>query len=241
MSKNKLLKALTICMVIFFQCHTQILIAQNTKLSKFSFSAEAIPYATFYGQAADGMQFSLGYKILKNKYNLVLTYGLNKFTYDMSGYLAPVTVNGQSIVEKYTSTSIFTPQSERIGGIADKSLYQSLEGSGLRHYSPKDAAYIRNYGSLEILRRYYFKQKWELEWGGGLQMGILSRDLPAGALNDTITATGEPVVTWVIYRISARYLYYGWTAKVSFTRKITDHFSLGITTGLNQSWRMDSM
>ena len=234
MLRNKLLTVITVFICVFFQCYTQTLTAQQVKISKFSFSAEAIPYATFYGQGADGMQFSLGYKVLKNKYDLVLTYGINKYAFDLAGELSPLLVNGQPFVKKQTSSSIFTPKSERIGSIPDISLFEMLEKSGIKHLSTVDGSFIRNYASLELLRRHYLKQKWELEWGGGLQLGVLSRDIAAGALNDSVQVFGEPIETWIIYRISARYLYYGWTAKVSFTRKITDHFSLGVTTGLNQ-------
>ena len=235
MLKTQTLLKVLLC---FLLQYTSIeLMAQSTKLSKFSFLAEVVPYATFYGAGADGLQIGVERKILKDKYAILLTYGLNKFTYDLS-IGTQIFVNGQPTIKKYTLSSVFTPQSERIGGIPDKSLFQLLEGSGIKHYSAVNGAYIRNYGAIELLRRHYFRQKWELEWGGGLQLGVLSRDLVAGGHNETVEnlqdPTGKPIETWIDYRISARYLYYGFTAKVSFMRKITDHFSIGVGTGLNQ-------
>ena len=209
------------------------LFAQRNQVSPFSLHAEVVPYAVFYGGRADGFQISLERRILKNKFSILLTYGLTKRTYDLASEVGAGLVNGVLIVDKTTEASIFTPESMRGGGVPDQSLYEHLKEAGFKHYVPNDGAYITNYGTVEMLRKHTFKDKWDLDWGFGGQVGLMNRNEAGGGLSDSVIYFGQPIKTWITYRISARYLYYGFTSRLSFTRKITDHFSVGIVSGLH--------
>lgn len=207
--------------------------AQTKQASKFTFSAEVIPCVVLYGGRGDGFHVSLERRIFKEKFGILVTYGINKRSYDLSGQVEAPLVNGLPLVDKTTTSSIFTPKEERTGGVPDESLFQLLQNSGVKQYKPYDGAYITNYGTIELLRKHSFKQKWDLDWGFGMQMGLMNRNEAAGGLSDSVNYFGQPIKTWIIYRISARYLYYGFTTRLSFTRRITDHFSLGIGSGLH--------
>jgi len=228
---NKILIGIILCLVFFISKYEAF--AQTRNVSPFSLNAEVIPYSVFYGGKADGFQLGLERRILKNKFSIVLTYGLTKRTYDLAGEVGAGLLNGVLIVDKTTESSIFTPESMRGGGVPNESLYEQLKESGFKHYIPNDGAYITNYGTIEILRKHTFKGKWNLDWGFGGQIGLMNRNEAGGGLSDSVIYFGQPIKTWITYRISARYLYYGFTARLSFTRKITESLSLGIGSGLH--------
>jgi hypothetical protein len=200
--------------------------------SKYNFYAEVTPVVIIYGGNGDGFQVGVERKILK-KSSLLFSYGVQKRLWDLSGQVEAPFVNGKPIVDKTNFTSIFTPKEERIGGVPDVSLFKFLEEQGIKHYKPLDGKYITNYASLEMLRNHSFCKKWGFNWGFGAQLGIMNRDEVAGGLNDSVEYFGQPIETWITYQISARYLYYGLTNRISFTRKINNHFSVGIGSGLH--------
>jgi hypothetical protein len=204
----------------------------NAQSSKYNFYAEISPIVLIYGGNGDGFQIGIERTILK-KSSLLFTYGVQKRLWDLS-LTAPL-INGKPIVEKSTYATIFTPKEERIGGVPDISLFELLEAQGIKHYKPLDGKYVTNYASLEMLRNHSFHQKWGFNWGFGAQLGIMNRDEVGGGLNDSVNYFGEPIETWITYQISARYLYYGFTNRLSFTRKINNHFSVGISSGLHLS------
>jgi hypothetical protein len=212
---------------------SQQISAQNLNTNKYSFYSEVIPYSILYGSKADGFQVGIGRHLGASKYKILITYGVNKLTYELSDQVAPGTVNGVPIVDKTTDASIFTPNNWREGGIPDQSLYELLEGVGIKHYEPRDGAYVTNYGTLEIIRSHSLKNKWNFEWGLGTQMGLMNRNEVGGGLSDSVNYFGVPIKTWIIFRISARYLYYGITSRISLTRNISDHFSIGISSGIH--------
>jgi len=216
-----------------FTCITHGILAQKPLSTKYTFYCEVIPYSILYGGQSDGFQVGLGRAFNANKYKILVTYGLNKRTYELSDQVAPGTINGMPLVDKTTYASVFTPEKERIGGIPDQSMYELLEEAGIKHYMPHDGAYVTNYGTLEVLRSHKFRKKWNFEWGFGGQLGLMNRDEVGGGLNDSVKYFGQPIETWIIYRISARYLYYGITNRISLTHKISDHFSIGISGGIH--------
>lgn len=218
--------------LIFFAFCTRA-ISQISSEKKYTFYAEVVPFSILYGDHSDGFQMGLSRNLKTNKFKLLLTYGINKLTYDLSGQVAPGTVNGIPLVDKLTDASIFTPEGERIGGVPDQSLFELLEEAGIKHYAPQDGAYITNYGTVEILRNHQLSSKWNFEWGFGGQMGLMNRTEVGGGLSDSVLYFGTPIKTWITYRISARYLYYGVTNRLSLSRKISDHFSLGISGGVH--------
>ncbi len=205
----------------------------QTSDGRFIFYSEVVPYAILYGGQADGYQIGAGCNLVKGKYTIQLTYGVRKRTYELSDQVAAPLVNGMPIVDKTTDASIFTPENEQLGGVPDISLFQHLEEAGIRHYVPRDGAYVTNYGSLEILRNYTIKNKWAVSGGLGGQIGLMNRTEAGGGLSDSVNYFGQPIKTWITYRISARYLYYGFTSRVSLTRKISSHFSVGIGAGIH--------
>lgn len=199
---------------------------QITAQKEYTFYSEIIPFAILYGNKADGFQVGIGRSLGAQKYKILLTYGISKLTYELSDQVAPGTVNGVSIVDKSTDASIFTPIKWRAGGVPDQSMYELLEEAGIKHYIPHDGAYITNYGSIEVLRSHSIKKKWNFDWGFGGQLGLMNRNEVGGGLSDSIKYFGTPIKTWITYRISARYLYYGITNRISLSRKISDHFLL---------------
>lgn len=219
--------------IIAWPCFNKEIFAQDRSEKKYTFYCEVIPYSILYGGQSDGFQVGLGRAFNTNKYKILVTYGLNKRTYELSDQVAPGTVNGMPLVDKTTYASVFTPEKERIGGVPDQSMYELLEEAGIKHYMPHDGAYVTNYGTVEVLRSHYFKKKWSFEWGFGGQLGLMNRDEVGGGLNDSVNYFGQPIETWIVYRISARYLYYGITNRISLTRKISDHFSIGISGGIH--------
>lgn len=225
--------SITAVFYLLFVFSEHDLSAQTNRTSRFSFSAEVIPYAVLYGGRADGFQVSLEQQIFREKFALLYTYGMIKRTYDLSNQVAAPLVNGLPLVDKTTEASIFTPPAERIGGVPNQSLFELLEEAGIKHYMPRDGAYITNYGTIELLRKHNFKHKWELDWGVGMQMGLMNRNEAAGGLSDSVNYFGQPIKTWITYRISARYIYYGITTRLAFTSRITDHFSIGIGSGIH--------
>jgi hypothetical protein len=204
--------------------------SQKPDFSKFTFYTEVVPYSVLYGGRADGFQVGVGYA-LTNKHKLLLTYGTNKLTYKLSD--DPGTVNGIPIADKTTDATILMPRAWRVGGIPDQSLYELLEEAGIKHYEPRDGAYVTNYATLEWIRSHQFKDKWDFEWGFGAQFGLMNRNEVGGSLTDSVNYFGVPIKTLINIRISARYLYYGLTNRITFTRKISDHFSVGISSGLH--------
>lgn len=205
---------------------------QPTISSKFAFYSEIIPVSILYGGRADGFQTGLGYTFHK-KYEIILSYGMNKLTYELSDQVPPGTVNGLPIVDKTTDATLFMPKDWRAGGVPDQSLYELLEEAGIKHYEPRDGAYVTNYSSLEIMRKQSLKNKWDLEWGFGGQLGLMNRNEVGGGLSDSVNYFGVPIKTWIVFRISARYLYYGFTNRITITRKISDHFSVGLSSGIH--------
>jgi len=216
-----------------FSCSIHEILAQKPLNAKFTFYSEIIPCAIFYGERADGYQVGVGRALGTGKYKILLSYGVSKRTYNLSDQVAPGLVNGMPIVDKKTDANVFTPEKERIGGVPDQSLYELLEEAGFKHYIPHDGAYVTNYGTIEVLRRHIFKEKWCFDWGFGGQLGLMNRNEVGGALSDSVSYFGQPIKTWITYRISARYLYYGITNRVSIMRKISDHFSIGIGGGVH--------
>lgn len=217
--------------VTYVMLFTYDLSAQTSKLSKFTFYGNVIPCAYLYGERGDGFQAGLGYD-LNRKYKVLLSYGMSKRTYELSDQVPPVTINGTRIVDLMTEASIFTPNDMRIG-VTDKSKYELLEAAGIKHYEPRDGAYVTNYFSTEVIRKHAFKNKLDLEWGFGGQLGIMNRNEVGGGVSEVLNFVEPPVKTWIVFRISARYIYYGFTGRVTLTKKLSDHFSVGLSSGFH--------
>jgi hypothetical protein len=214
----------TIVFTLVFSFLGNNLFAQSSK-GTYSFYAEVIPYAVLYGGASDGFQAGIGKSFHRNKYKILLTYGSAKKTYQLSNLVTPTEINGRPFDGESTDASIFTLPNGR--GAIDKSMYEMLEEAGIKHYKPNDGAYVKNYGTLEILSSHSIKKKWRFEWGFGGQLGLMNRtEFGASKYSGAIN-------TLTIYRISARYIYYGITNRVSLTRKLSDHFSVGISSGVH--------
>jgi hypothetical protein len=231
MKKNKILFALLGYILLPYS--KQVIFAQNNPDVGFFFYSEVVPCAILYGGQADGYQLGLGHSLKKGKYEVLFTYGVKKRTYELSDQVAPLLINGLPIVDKTTDASVFTPEKERIGGVPDNSLFELLEEAGIKHYTPRDGAYVTNYVTLEISRNHAIKNKWNFGWGFGGQLGLMNRNEVGGGLSDSVNYFGQPINTWIIFRISARYAYYGITNRVSLTRKISNHFSIGIAGGVH--------
>jgi hypothetical protein len=231
MKKNKTLFVLLV--YLFSPCSKQMIFSQNNPNAGLYFFSEIIPCAILYGEQADGYQIGLGHGLKKGKFEVLLTYGVKKRTYELSDQVAPPLVNGLPIVDKTTDGSVFTPKNERIGGVPDNSLYELLEEAGIKHYTPRDGAYVTNYLTLEIARNHNIRNKWNFNWGFGGQLGIMNRNEVGGGLSDSVNYFGQPIRTWIIFRVSARYAYYGITNRITLTRKISDHFSIGIAGGIH--------
>lgn len=209
--------------------------AQKERASKYTFSSEVLPYLYFPEEGAgDGFQVGLARSLGKSKYKALLTYGLNKYTYQLSGEYI-FSVGGVEQFIKKADENIFTPLEDRIEGVPDLSKYEVLENAGFKHYKPDDGAYTTNYLTLEILRCHEISKKWDLEWGIGGQLGLMNLNELAGAVVSELyyPLSGNYVTTNVTFRISAKYLYYGLTGRVSVSRKITDSFSVGMASGLH--------
>lgn len=205
--------------------------AQN---SKYVFTSEIIPYLYFPEQGSgDGCQVGVYRSVLGGKYKIHLTYGMNKYTYRLSGNFQ-ISVGGVKQYIKKTDEDIFTPNIERgIEGVPDISMYENLEKAGFKHFEPHDGAFTTNYGTIEILRHHLFREKWSLDWGLGGQIGLMNLNLRAGGVLSNLhyPLSNNYLLTQVTFRISARYLYYGFTTRVMISRKVTDIFSLGFAGG----------
>lgn len=201
---------------------------------RYTFTSEVIPYLYFPEQGSgDGYQVGVSRNMGKGKLKIYLTYGMNKYTYRLSGDYE-ITVGGVNQFIKKADESIFTPSGEKgIEGVPDLSLYEELEKSGFKHFKPHDGAFTTNYGTIEILRQHTINEKWRLEWGFGGQIGLMNLNLKAGAVVSDLhyPISNNYVTTAVTFRISARYLYYGFTNRLMVSRKINDNFSAGIAGG----------
>lgn len=232
MRKIAFVKACSIMVVLLISINFSN--AQQRNIAKYTFSSEVIPYLYFPEEGAgDGFQVGLA-RSLGSKYKLQLTYGSNKYTYKLSGdYI--ITVGGVPLFIKKADENIFTPKNERVEGIPDESLYEMLENTGIKHFKPDDGAFTVNYINLEILRTHQIGSKWKIDWGLGGQFGLMNRNELAGAVVSELhyPLSGNNVTTNVTFRISAKYLYYGFTSRIAFTRKITDHFSVGGAGGIH--------
>jgi len=110
--------------ILAWPCFNKEIFAQDQAEKKYTFYCEVIPYSILYGGQSDGFQVGLGRAFNANKYKILVTYGLNKRTYELSDQVAPGTINGMPLVDKTTYASVFTPEKERIGGIPDQSMYE---------------------------------------------------------------------------------------------------------------------
>ena len=214
---------------------TDFCTAQEKYISKYEFSSEIIPllYLTEDG-AGDGYQVGLARDIRKGRYKVKLTYGSNKYTYQLSGVYG-ITIGGMPVFIKKADENIFTPRDERVEGVPDESLFELLENAGIKHFKPDDGAITTNYGTIEIIRNTQLGKKWNLDWGFGGQLGMMNRNELAGAVVSELyyPLSGNYITTAVTFRISAKYLYYGFTGRIDLTRKITDRFSIGGAGGIH--------
>jgi hypothetical protein len=142
---------------------TDFCAAQEKHISKYEFSSEIIPllYLTEDG-AGDGYQVGLARDIRKGRYKVKLTYGSNKYTYQLSGVYG-ITIGGMPVFIKKADENIFTPRDERVEGVPDESLFELLENAGIKHFKPDDGAITTNYGTVEIIRN---TQLWQLYYNG---------------------------------------------------------------------------
>ncbi|MEK7255620.1 MAG: hypothetical protein AAB316_12800, partial [Bacteroidota bacterium] len=201
----------------------------------YTLSSEIIPYLYFPEEGAgDGFQVGLARSLGKSKYKLQLTYGLNKYTYKLSREVG-ITVGGVEQFIKKADENIFTPAEDRVEGVPDLSKYEVLENAGFKHFKPHDGAYTTNYLTLEVLRKKELGKKWNLEYGLGGQIGLMNLNELAGAVVSELyyPLSGNYVTTNVTFRLSARYLYYGFTSRFTMSRKITDRFSVGVAGGIH--------
>ncbi len=221
----------TLILMLFLTSNSE---AQKPNPSTFTFSTEIIPFLYFPDEGAgDGFQVGLARNI-GEKYKIQLTYGLNKYTYVLAGEYG-ISVGGVPTFIKKADESIFTPNEDRIEGVPDASKYEILENAGIKHYQPDNGAYTTNYLTVEFLRSQQIGQKWLLDWGLGGQLGLMNLNEFAGAVVSDLyyPLSGNYIKTSVVFRLSAKYLYYGFTGRVALSRKITDQFSVGVAGGIH--------
>jgi hypothetical protein len=210
--------------------------AQKKVAGDWVFTSEVLPcvYIPEKG-VGDGFQAGLSYGLLKNKYKIQLTYGMHKYTYELSGEHV-LTVNGVKQFIKKADENIFTHDAEKgLEGLPDLSKFEALEDAGFKHFIPHDGAYTTTYGTIEILRHHILGRKWDLDWGFGAQMGLMNLNMLAGGVvsNLNYPLSGNDILTSVTFRISGRYLYYGFTNRLSISRNITDRFAIGAAGGMH--------
>ncbi len=220
-----------IFMSIFWVVHCY---SQKRQPAKYTFYSEIIPYLYFPEKGAgDGFQIGLARSLGVGQYKVLFTYGMNKYTYQLSGEFG-VEVGGSKVFVKKTDDNIFTPATDRVEFVPDPSLYELLENTGFKHFKPDDGAFTTNYGTIEVLREHALGEKWKLDWGFGGQIGLMNRNELAGAVvTDLRYLSGNQVLTNITFRLSAKYLYYGITNRITLSRKITDKFSVGSTGGVH--------
>ena len=209
--------------------------AQQKQGAKFIFSTEILPYLYFPEEGAgDGFQVGLARSLSSGKFKVQLTYGINKYTYQLSREYG-ASIGGMPQFIKKADDNIFTPADDRVEGVPDPSKYEVLENAGIKHFQPDDGAYTTNYGTVEILKIHQFGENWNLDWGLGAQFGLMNLNERAGAVVSRLyyPLSGNEVVTNVTFRLSAKYLYYGFTGRIAVSRKITDSFSVGAASGLH--------
>lgn len=206
--------------------------AQIRPSATYTFSTEVIPYVVFPEEGAgDGFQVGLA-RSLGNKYKVQFTYGLNKYTYQLSGEYG-ITIGGVPIFIKKADENIFTPVEERVEGVPHESKYELLENVGIKHFKPDDGAFTTNYVTIELLRSHQLGKNWNLDWGLGGQLGLMNRNEQGGAVVSDLyyPLSDNYVKTAVTFRLSVKYIYYGFTSRVALSRNITDRFSVGIAGG----------
>lgn len=210
--------------IIFFVLWPTVFVRAQER--KYSFTSEVIPYLYFPEQGSgDGYQVGISRDFSKGKYKVHFIYGMNKYTYRLSGDFE-IIINGTKQYIKKTDEDIFTPDIEKgIEGIPDLSMYDKLENAGFKHFEPHDGAFTTNYATIEVLRHHSLGNNWSLDWGVGGQMGLMNLNLMAGGVVSHLhyPLSNNYLITSVTFRISARYLYYGFTNRLIITRKITDN------------------
>lgn len=207
--------------------------AQEAQVVKYIFECEVIPYVYFPEKGAgNGFQVGLARSLGKRDFRLQFTYGNNKINYKLSTEVTAY-INGVREFHKRTDEDIFTPNEDRVESIPDESLYQLLEDAGFKHYKPDDGTLSTSYCSLELLKTSRIGKNWNLDYGLGSLMGLMNRNEFAGLVNAPLyyPLSGNYVKTNVNFRISAKYLYYGFTSRIAVNRKITDRFLVGVSGG----------
>lgn len=221
----------TFTMSAFWTGHCQ---GQSRQPTRYTFYSEIIPYLYFpENGAGDGFQIGLARSLGVGKYKVQFTYGMNKYTYQLSGDFG-FEIGGTKVFVKKTDDNIFTPDHERVEFVPDQSMYELLENAGFKHFKPDDGAFTTNYGTIEVLREHELGKKWKLEWGLGGQIGLMNRNEQAGAVVTELKyLSGNEVLTNITFRLSAKYMYYGFTNRIALSRKITDRFSVGTAGGMH--------
>jgi hypothetical protein len=137
---------------------------------------------------------------------------------------------------KKTDESIFTPDEERaIEGIPTLEQFEDFEKLGFKHFKPDDGAYTTNYGTLELLKNHKMGNYWNFDWGIGGQIGLMNLNEEGGAVVSELKypLSSNIVTTTVTFRMSAKYLYYGFSGRFALSRKISQHFSVGCAGGVH--------
>lgn len=226
---------LSLLTIIFLSILLNIADAQQGKVAKYSFESGVMPYVYFPEKGAgNGFQVGIARSLGKRDFKLQVAYGSSKLTYKLSTEITSY-INGVKEFHKRTDENIFTPEEDRIESIPDESLYALLENAGFKHYKPDDGTLSTSYCSLELLKTSRIGGNWSLNYGFGVLLGIMNRNEFAGLVNAPLyyPLSGNYVKTNVNFRISAKYLYYGFTSRIALYRKVTDRFSLGIAGGTN--------
>ena len=204
-----------------------------------------LPLATSETRYATGIYFDYN-RVFRNNYFFKIGYGIIYDNYWQPQYEYDLAGGGTKWSNDIFANDIPFPNAYKF---PSQAVIDDLNTSGFKNLNTDGSYRLDHFLNLNFGYNLKFgkSEKWSIAPSAGILLGLADITFAAGAADVILLKNIEeahplyPAETYlnIVFQVRNRYLYFGYNIKVDLDRKISDRFSLGMSSGINFSVRKD--